>query len=150
MSNTKTIAIYGHQLSELDQGSSLEKLGASLIKTSHSAANYRLFAVSDTQAALCKVNEDIDDSTDGKQIRVELWEVSVNALLKLIDEAPDMYFPEKFNLSDGTESLALMLDLAHCQKEGYEDVSRFGGWERYLLKKAEREKAEREKAEQEN
>lgn len=133
MPNTKQLAIYDNYLSELDQTSTLEKLGAKFLKTSHSAASYRLFSSPDTQAVLC------EDGIDGRQIRIELWDVDAETILNLLEQIPAEHHLTKLKLSDGSSAFCFMAALSFCLEQSYEEVSRYGGWERYLLKKAEQE-----------
>lgn len=131
MTKNRTLAIYGNHLSELDQNHTLEKLGGSLLKTSHSTASYRLFASQDKEAILC------EDKSTGRQIRVELWELDAEAMLSLFEQRPTHTYLTNLKLSDGSSHLALLTPLSYCLEQNYEEVSRFGGWERYLLKTAE-------------
>lgn len=131
MSN-KTLAIYGNYLSELDKTATLEKLGATLIKTSHTSASYRLFTAEDSQAMLC------EDQQEGRKIRVEIWQLDSDAILQLFEQQVANKFLAKLSLSDGTSHFAFLAPLHFCLEHHFEDVSRFGGWERYLLKMEER------------
>lgn len=126
-----TLAIYGNHLSELDQNEGLKKLGGQLLKTTHSSASYRLFELSDKQAVMC------EDTKEGRQIRVELWELDADAILKILKELAPIYHLTTFNLSDESTNLAFLSSLDYCLAQNYKEVSRFGGWERYLLKTAE-------------
>jgi len=131
MTNTRTLAIYGNTLSDLDKTSTLEKLGASLLKTGHTAPSYRLFTSEDKQALLC------EDKEAGRQIRVEIWQLDSETILDLFEQKASQYHLAKLELSDGTEHLAFLTPLNHCLENNCEEVSRFGGWERFLLKTAE-------------
>ena len=133
---TYTLAIYGNHLSELDKAKTLENLGAKLLRTTHSSASYRLFASQDNQAFLC---EDSEDTSEGRKIRVELWEITADAILQILQDLGDAYYLKAFYLSDGTASLAFLSSLSFCLTENHQEVSRFGGWERYLLKVAEQD-----------
>lgn len=132
----RTLAIYGNYLSELDQASTLEKLGATLQKTSHSYAAYRLFSSKDSQALLC------EDKHEGRQIRVEIWQLDSDAILQLFEQQAAYKHLAKLTLSDRTSHLAFLAHLHFCLEHNLEEVSRFGGWERYLLKKEEQKAAE--------
>ncbi len=133
MADTKLLAIYGNYLSDLDQTATLKKLDAELLKTSHSAASYRLFSSPETQAVLC------EDATDGRQIRVELWQTDAETILNLLEQLSSEYHLANFKLSDGSTAFCFMAALSFCLEQNYEEASRFGGWERYLLKKAEQD-----------
>ncbi len=129
------LAIYGNKLSELDSNSTLNTLGAKLRKTAHTTANYRLFSTHNKthneEAMLC------EDSSNGRQIRVELWELAAESLLELFNQQGSQVYLAKTQLSDKTDCFVFLSSLEHCLDLEYEDISRFGGWERYLLKKAE-------------
>ncbi len=133
------LAIYGNKLSELDSQSTLSTLGAKFLKTAHTTANYRLFSTHNKthneEAMLC------EDITNGRQIRVELWALAAEPLLELFNQQnsqqSSQVYLAKTQLSDKTDCFVFLNSLEHCLDLEYEDVSRFGGWERYLLKKAE-------------
>ena len=80
-----------------------------------------------------------EDTKEGRQIRVELWELDADAILKILEELTPNYHLTTFKLSDESTNLAFLSSLDYCLAQNYKEVGRFGGWERYLLKTAEQE-----------
>ena len=121
------LAVVGAHLSGMPLNSQLQERGAKLLQATHTAAQYRLYALPNTQPpkpGLKRVTE------DGASIAVEVWNMPLDQLGSFLALIPAPLGLGNLELADGSwvhgficEGYALI---------GALDVTSFGGWRAYI------------------
>jgi allophanate hydrolase len=124
------LAVVGAHLSGQPLNKQLTELAAQLVRSCNTAAEYRLYALANTvppKPGLARV------SSGGRAIEVEVWELSSDAFGQFVKGVPAPMTIGTLLLEDGSsvhgfgcEPIAL---------EGATDITEFGGWRAYLLRK---------------
>ncbi|MDO6685004.1 MULTISPECIES: allophanate hydrolase [unclassified Agarivorans] len=121
------LAVCGAHLSGLPLNGQLTERAGQLIKATHSAAVYKLYALAGGPPARPGM---IRDEQNGVAIEVEVWRLPKQHLGSFLQGIPHPLGLGKIELADGTWVNSFI-----C--EGYaaataKDVSEFGGWRAYL------------------
>ncbi len=125
------LAVVGAHLSGLPLNRQLTERGARLLRRCRTAPNYTLYALPNTQPP--KPGLVFTDNTSGHAIDVEVWAVPLLAFGSFVAEVPSPLAIGTVTLDDATQVKGFL-----C--EGYavrsaENISRFGGWRKYLASK---------------
>ena len=102
--------------------------GATLVQTCRTSPYYRLFALPGTtppKPGLVRTTED-----GGTGIEVEVWEMSAEAFGTFVAAIPPPLGVGTIDLEDGTRVKSFLCE--GYAAVGARDISRFGGWRRYL------------------
>jgi len=124
------VAVCGAHLSGLPLNGQLTRLGATLVKATQTAAEYRLFALPGTippKPGLVRVAE------QGAAIAVEVWELPTAAFGHFVAAIPAPLGIGTITLNDGTTVQSFLCETAAVA--GAKDVTSFGGWRGYLAAK---------------
>ena len=124
------LAVVGVHLSGQPLNKQLTELSASLVRSCKTSADYRLYALANTEPpkpGLARV------SSGGNAIEIEVWELSTPAFGAFVKGVPAPMTIGTVVLDDGSkvhgfgcEPIAL---------EGATDITAFGGWRAYLNRK---------------
>ena len=124
---TVKVAVVGAHLSGMPLNSQLTERGATLLRETHTAPQYRLYALPGTvppKPGMVRV------PAGGAALIVEVWEMPATAYGSFVALIPAPLGIGTLNLDDGSrvqgfvcESIAL---------DGAEDITHHGGWRRYI------------------
>lgn len=124
------VAVCGAHLSGLPLNSQLTGLGATLVKATKTAPQYRLFALPGTtppKPGLVRVAE------QGAVIAVEVWELPTAAFGHFVAAIPAPLGIGTVTLEDGSSVQSFLCEAVAVV--GAKDVTSFGGWRAYLAAK---------------
>jgi allophanate hydrolase len=125
------LAVVGAHLSGLPLNGQLTERGATLLRTTTTAASYRLYALPGTappKPGLQRV------ATGGAAIEVEVWAVPQSAVGGFLAQIPAPLGLGSIELADGTQMHGFLCE-AHALADA-EDISQHGGWRNYLKSRA--------------
>jgi allophanate hydrolase len=123
------IAVCGAHLDGLPLNHQLRDRGAILIKRTHTAAAYRLYALPGgppRRPGLLRVPE------GGASIEIEIWSVPTAAFGSFVAQIPSPLGIGKLLLADGGQACGFL-----CEPHGLvgaEDITSLGGWRSYLAR----------------
>ena len=124
------VAVCGAHLSGLPLNSQLTRLGATLVRATQTAPQYRLFALPGTvppKPGLIRVAE------QGAAIAVEVWELPAAAYGHFVAAIPAPLGIGTLTLEDGSSVQGFLCEAVAVA--GAPDVTHFGGWRAYLASK---------------
>jgi allophanate hydrolase len=117
------VAVVGAHLSGMPLNHQLTGRGAQLVRVARTAPLYRLYALSRQKPGLVRV-------PDGAPIELELWQMTAGAFGSFAAEVPPPLGIGTVELEDGEAVKGFLCE--HYAVQGLEDISRYGGWRRYL------------------
>lgn len=121
------LAVVGAHLSGLPLNHQLTSRGARLVRTTTTAAAYRLHAL---PGAVPPKPGLVRTAGGGAAIEVEVWRMSVAAFGALVAEVPSPLAIGAVTLVDGQAVKGFLCEA--CAVADAPDISRFGGWRAYL------------------
>jgi allophanate hydrolase len=128
------VAVVGAHLSGMPLNSQLTQRHARLLRTTHTAPDYRLFALPDStppKPGLLRVAPD-----SGHAIELEIWEMPVANYGSFVALIPSPLGIGTLQLDDGTAVQGFL-----CEPEALtqaQDISHLGGWRAYMASRAVR------------
>lgn len=120
------LAVVGAHLSGLPLNHELVTRGARLVRLARTAPAYRLFALPNTTPP----KPGMARTGDGASIEVEVWELPHAAFGSFVANVPSPLCIGTIDLDDGSRVQGFLCESAALA--GAEDITRFGGWRRYL------------------
>ncbi|MBS0320896.1 MAG: allophanate hydrolase [Proteobacteria bacterium] len=124
------VVVVGAHLSGLPLNRELVACGAELVRATRTAPTYRLYALPGTtppKPGLVRVAE------GGAPIDVEVWTMPVARLGAFVERVPSPLAIGTVQLDDGSSAHGFVCEAIAVV--GAEDISRFGGWRRYLAER---------------
>ncbi len=124
---TLALAVVGAHLSGLPLNGQLTDRGGRLRMATHTAAQYRLFALPGTvppKPGLLRV------ASGGSAIAIEVWDVPLPSIGSLLALIPAPLGLGSLTLADGSSVHGFICE-AHALA-GAQDITSFGGWRNYL------------------
>ncbi|MEM8878607.1 MAG: allophanate hydrolase [Pseudomonadota bacterium] len=124
-----TLAVCGAHMSGLPLNRELTSLGATLLCTTRTAANYRLYALAGGpphRPGLLRCN-------DGGQIELEVWGLPSAKMGQFLNGIPSPLSIGTIQLQDGTYTHGFLVEAAGL--DGAQDITHFGGWRGFLSTK---------------
>jgi allophanate hydrolase len=124
---TLPIAVVGAHLSGLPLNGQLRERGATLLKATHTAPSYRLFALPGTtppKPGLQRV------ARGGAAIEVEVWAMPMSAVGSFLALIPAPLGLGTLELADGSPVHGFLCEAQAL--EGARDITYFAGWRAYL------------------
>jgi len=121
------IAVVGAHLSGMPLNGQLLERGATLLEATHTAANYRLYALPGTTPPKPGM---VRASDGGAAIAVEVWDMPRTAIGSFLALIPAPLALGSVELADGRRVHGFLCE-PHAVAEA-EDISRFGGWRAYM------------------
>lgn len=125
------LAVVGAHLSGMALNSELRALGGTLVRVARTGPGYRLFALTGTRPARPGL---IRDAAGQGHIEIEIWHLPVEAFGRFVAAIPPPLGIGTLQLEDGTTCKGFLVEAAGL--DGAEDVTRFGGWRRYVSEAA--------------
>ncbi|MHC1739507.1 MAG: gamma-glutamylcyclotransferase [Anaerolineaceae bacterium] len=118
------LVVNGTLMRGLELNHNLLSFGAEFIRVSTTAPCYRLWSINDRYPAM------IQDIVNGKSISVEIWRISAEGLLQLLEQEPAGLCLGKVKMEDGSQIPGILGEpyLTNGQRE----ITNFGGWREYL------------------
>ena len=127
------LAVAGAHLSGLPLNHQLTERGAVLVETTTTAPDYRLYALPQTNPP--KPGLIRTEPGAGKSITVELWEMTHEAFGSFVESVPPPLSVGTLRLQNGRLVKGFLCESIAVKQA--EDISRFGGWRRYLTEAAQ-------------
>ncbi len=122
------LAVVGAHMTEQPLNHQLSSRGASLLRTTTTAPNYRLFSLADTvppKPGLLRVAEPQPNG-----IEVEVWQLTKEAFGSFVAEVPPPMGIGNLELTDGSIVKGFICEPYALQ--GAQDITTLGGWRNYL------------------
>jgi allophanate hydrolase len=122
------VAVVGAHLSGMPLNSQLTERGARLLKSTETAADYKLYALPNTvppKPGLLRVAPGT-----GTSIAVEIWELAPADYGSFVSLIPSPMGIGTLALADGSSVQGFICEPLALQ--GATDISHFGGWRAYL------------------
>lgn len=121
------MAVNGSLMRGLELNSNLLTVNAEFIKETTTIDQYRLWSINDKYPAM------IRDLDQGKSISLELWRLSSDALIKVLEQEPPGLCVGKIELSDKSWVFGVLGEPYICSDQP--EITEWGGWRRYLNNK---------------
>ena len=121
------MAVNGSLMRGLELNSNLLTVNAEFIKETTTIDQYRLWSINDKYPAM------IRDLDQGNSISLELWRLSSDALIKVLEQEPPGLCVGKIELSDNSWVFGVLGEPYICS--GQPEITEWGGWRRYLNNK---------------
>ncbi|MGF6572762.1 allophanate hydrolase [Paraburkholderia sp. GAS333] len=125
-----TLAVVGAHLRGQPLNWQLQQAGARFIEATHTADNYRLYALANTQPPKPGL---VRTTTYGQPIAVELWDVPLRTFGQFVAEVPAPLGIGTLQLAEGLTVKGFICEpSAVGDDSGALDITSFGGWLAYL------------------
>ena len=121
------LAVNGTLMRGLELNPRMLEAGGVFISETNTAPAYRLWSIQDAYPGMVR------DDRMGSGIAVEIWELSAGGILQLLCGEPDGLCLGKVTLMDGRVVLGILAEIRIL--EGCQEITRFGGWRKYLQSK---------------
>ncbi|MCJ7733919.1 MAG: hypothetical protein MUP11_05160 [Anaerolineales bacterium] len=125
--NKIQLAVNGSLMRGLALNGNLIQAGAVFVKEDQTSPNYRLWSIRDTYPAMLR------DETEGVKISLEIWELSPEGLLDVVEKEPPGLCLGKIELLDETWIFGVLGEPYLC--DGKKEITRWGGWRNYCCSK---------------
>ncbi|HSV61207.1 MAG TPA: allophanate hydrolase [Variovorax sp.] len=125
---TVKVAVVGAHLSGMPLNGQLIERGATLLQATHTAPQYRLYALPGTvppKPGLLRM-----PAGEGKAIAVEVWEMPLAHYGSFVALIPAPLGIGSLQLGDGSSVQGFVCEALAIQ--GATDITHFGGWRRYI------------------
>ena len=118
------LAVNGTLMRGFALNSNLLEAGAEFLSETSTAPAYRLWSINDAYPAMQR------DEVSGRCIALEIWELSPDALIDLLNKEPPGLTLGRVELSDGAWVLGILGDGFICT--GQPEITAWGGWREYI------------------
>ena len=122
MANT-LLAVNGTLMRGLELNPNLVNVGATFVREDETEPCYRLWSIDDRHPAMLRT------PGEGAAVAVEVWDVPLQGLAKVLQSEPPGLCIGKVKLADGTIVLGVLGEPFLC--EGRREITRFRGWRAY-------------------
>jgi hypothetical protein len=130
MTNDVLFAVNGTLMRGLALNANLVTAGATFVRDDETDACYRVWSIDDRHPAMLRT------PGEGTRVALELWDVPVEGLARILQNEPPGLAIGKVVLRDGSVVLGVLGEPFLC--EGKREITEFGGWRAYV---AARERA---------
>lgn len=119
-----TLAVNGTLMWGFALNKNLLDLNAEFVSEARTSPKYRMWSIQDEYPAMLR------DEKEGKKIDVELWKLSPDALVSILQKEPPGLCIGKVELENGNVVLGVLGEpnIVTGQKE----ITEFGGWRQYV------------------
>lgn len=117
------LAVNGTLMRGLELNPNLLAVGASFVREDRTDACYRIFSIGDRHPAMMRT------PGQGASVALELWDVPVTGLAKVLLNEPPGLAIGKVVLRDGSIVLGVLGEPFLC--EGQREITAHGGWRAY-------------------
>ncbi len=128
--HTVRLAVVGAHLQGMPLNHQLTSRGAAFIEATHTAAEYRLYALAGSTPAKPGLVRVSPQEPGASAIAVELWDVPIGHFGAFVTEIPAPLGIGSLLLADGRVVKGFICE--PCGLEGAKDITAFGGWRAYL------------------
>src|SRR5258706_12055273 len=118
------LAVNGTLMRGLELNPNLLAAGATFVRETGTEPAYRLWSINDKHPAMIRVK------TGGVSVAVEIWSVPPEGLASILLKEPPGLSIGKVKLEDGSEVLGVLGEPILCEMQ--KEITRFGGWRRYV------------------
>jgi allophanate hydrolase len=122
------IAVVGAHLAGMPLNGELKALGARLLEATHTAADYRLYALAGTHPAKPGLLRVAPGS--GAAIEIEIWALPAEHFGRFVAAVPAPLAIGTIRLADGRGVQGFLVETEALA--GARDISSFGGWRAFL------------------
>ncbi|MEO1620616.1 MAG: glutamyl-tRNA amidotransferase [Cyanobacteria bacterium J06632_3] len=123
MSDTMRLAVNGTLMRGLSLNPNMLNVGATFVREAKTEPCYRIWSIDDNYPAMIKVSE------GGVSVALEVWEVPLAGLGKILSQEPPGLAIGKVKLSDGENVLGVIGE--PLTVEGKREITEYGGWRAY-------------------
>jgi gamma-glutamylcyclotransferase (GGCT)/AIG2-like uncharacterized protein YtfP len=121
------IAVNGSLMRGFALNENLLAVNAEFIREDTTAAHYRLWSINDHYPAMQH------DLSRGNSIDVEIWKMTPEALLKILESEPPGLCLGRIELMDKQWVFGILGEGYICQ--GMQEITKWGGWRNYFAHK---------------
>ena len=125
--NTTLLAVNGTLMRGLELNANLLDAGASFVREDETDACYRIWSIADRHPAMLRT------PGEGTHVAVELWDVPLEGLARILLKEPPGLAIGKVVLRDGSVVLGVLGEPFLC--EGQSEITAYGGWRTYVASK---------------
>ena len=118
------LAVNGTLMRGLELNPNLLAVGARFVREDKTGACYRIFSIGDRHPAMLRT------PGAGAQVALELWEVPLDGLARVLLSEPPGLTIGKVLLEDGSVVLGVLGEPFLC--EGQREITAYGGWCAYV------------------
>lgn len=126
------VVVVGAHLSGMPLNIQLRDLEARFVRTTTTAADYKLFSLANQTPAKPGLIRCAENT--GTKIEVEVWRLSAAGFGKFVAAIPPPLGIGTIMLSDGSQAKGFLAEPVGL--EGAEDISSFGGWRAFVNRNA--------------
>ena len=123
MSEKVLLAVNGTLMRDFELHKNLKEVKATFVKESQTEKGYRLYSINDQYPAMIK-------GEDGESIAVEVYELTTDAMEKVLAKEPEGLSIEPIKLIDEQEVFGVVGSPEIV--EGQKDITSFKGWRKYM------------------
>lgn len=121
---TVLVAVNGTLMRGLELNANLVSIGASFVREDETDACYRLWSIDDRHPAMLRT------PGEGARVALELWDVPIEGIAKLLLNEPPGLAIGKVVLRDGSIVLGILGEPFLCA--GRREITSYGGWRAYI------------------
>jgi gamma-glutamylcyclotransferase (GGCT)/AIG2-like uncharacterized protein YtfP len=125
---TVLLAVNGTLMRGLELNANLLDAGATFVREDETDACYRVWSIGDRHPAMLRT------PGEGARVAVEVWEVPVDGLARLLLSEPPGLAIGKVVLRDGSTVLGVVGEPFLCN--GQREITSHGGWRAYTASKS--------------
>jgi gamma-glutamylcyclotransferase (GGCT)/AIG2-like uncharacterized protein YtfP len=118
------LAVNGTLMRGFGLNSNLIAVGAIFVKEINTAPEYRLWSVEDQYPAMQR------DTQHGKSIAVEIWSITPEGLVTILNQEPSGLVVGKITLEDNAAVLGVLGEAWICENKP--EITAYGGWRAYV------------------
>ena len=120
---TTLLAVNGTLMRGLELNGNMLDVGATFVREDQTDACYRIWSIDDRHPAMLRT------PGQGTRVALELWDVPVEGLARILQSEPPGLAIGKVVLQDGSVVLGVLGEPFLC--EGKREITEFGGWRGY-------------------
>ena len=121
---TTLLAVNGTLMRGLELNPNMLEVGATFVREAETEACYRIWSIGDRHPAMIRT------TGPGARVALELWDVPVEGLARILQNEPPGLAIGKVVLADGSVVLGVLGEPFLC--EGQLEITEFGGWRAYV------------------
>ena len=127
MDDKVLLAVNGTLMQGLELNPNLLAVGATFVREDKTEPCYRIFSIADRHPAMLRT------PGAGVAVAVELWDVPLAGLARILLSEPPGLCIGKLALQDGSVVLGVLGEPFLC--EGRHEITAYGGWRAYVAAK---------------
>jgi hypothetical protein len=122
------LAVNGTLMRGLELNRNLQAVGAKFVQETTTKPEYRLWSIRDQYPAMLRVNQ------GGSAIGVEVWQIPLEGLGKVLLQEPAGLCIGKVCLRDGEIVLGVLGEACLCENQL--EITQWGGWRAYMAQRS--------------